>query len=145
MTMSRDATKRIMDAYLEALFSGGDFGQYFSPDVLWTTVETNETMSGRDTVRDFIIAFHTKTFDAHPQLVHLAVDDGVAAVEAVFVGTQMLEFGGVAATGAEVRVPYTVFYDVTEDGITALRAYSLTGGIVEQLRAPQTAGAAAGS
>ena len=142
--MSRDATQRTVDAYLEALFTGGDFGRHFAPDVLWTTMETGETMRGRETVRDFIITFHTKTFDAHPQLVHLAVDDGVAAVEAVFLGTQLQEFQGIAASGAEVRVPYTVFYDVTGDRITALRAYSLTSGIVEQLRAPQTTGAAMG-
>ncbi len=142
--MTRDATKRTMDAYLEALFSGGDFGQYFTPDVLWTTMETGETMSGRETVRDFIVALHTRIFDAHPELVHLAADDGVAAAEIVFVGTHTGEFGGIEATGAQVRLPYTVFYDVTDDGITALRVYISIRGLIDQVQARRTAGAAAG-
>jgi hypothetical protein len=33
------------------------------------------------------------------------------------------EFAGIAPTGASLRVPYSVFYDVTDAGITALRAY----------------------
>jgi predicted ester cyclase len=143
--MSRDATKRTMDAYLEALVTGGDFAPYLVPDVLWTTVETGETMTGRDTVRDFIVALHTAMFDAHPEIVHLAADDGVAAVEAVFIGTHTGEFGGIAATGAEVRLPYTVFYDVTDDGITALRAYLSVRALIDQLQEARTAGAAAGS
>jgi steroid delta-isomerase-like uncharacterized protein len=141
--MSRDTTKRIMDAYLDALLARGDFARYFTPDVLWTTMETGETMTGRDTVRDFVVAIHTKFFDAHPELVHLAVDDGVAGLEAVFIGTHTEEFGGVQAAGAEVRLPYTVFYDVTDDGITELRAYLSVRALIEQIATPQPASAAA--
>jgi steroid delta-isomerase-like uncharacterized protein len=143
--MLRDATKRIMDDYMAALLSRGDFARYLAPDILWTTMETGETMTGRETVRNFIVALHTEIFDAHPEFVHLAVDDGVAAAEMVFVGTHTGEFAGIPATGAEVRLPYTVFYDVTEDGITELRAYLTVRGLIEQLQAPRTAGAAAGS
>jgi predicted ester cyclase len=141
--MSRDTTKRTMDAYLEALLTGGDFARHLAPDVRWTTMETGETMTGRDTVRDFIVALHTRMFDAHPEIVHLAADDGVAAVEAVFVGRHTGEFGGLAPNGAEVRLPYTVFYDVTDDGITDLRAYISIRALVDQIRAPRTADEAA--
>jgi steroid delta-isomerase-like uncharacterized protein len=141
--MSRDTTKSTMEAYLEALLTGGDFARYFAPDILWTTMETGETMTGRDTVRDFVVTLHTRLFDAHPEIVHLASDDGVAAVEAVFIGTHTEEFAGVPATGAEVRLPYTVFYDVTDDGITALRAYLSVRALVEQIEAPRTVPATA--
>jgi predicted ester cyclase len=141
--MSRDSTKRTMEAYLEALLTGGDFARYFAPDIVWTTMETGETMTGRDTVRDFVVALHTKIFDAHPEVVRLAADDGVAGLEAVFVGTHTEEFGGVQPAGAEVRLPYTVFYDVTDDGITALRAYLSVRALIEQIATPQPASAAA--
>jgi predicted ester cyclase len=143
--MSRDATKNTMDAYLEALLNGGDFAQYFAPDILWTTVETGDTMSGRETVRDFIVALHTKMFDAHPEIQPAVVGDGVAAVEAVFIGRHIGEFGGIPPTGADVRLPYTVFYDVTDEGITQLRAYLSVQALIDQLRQPQTAAASAGA
>ena len=34
--------------------------------------------------------------------------DGVAAIEAVFVGTRIAEFAGVPATGTAVSLPYRV-------------------------------------
>jgi predicted ester cyclase len=143
--MSRAATKRLMDDYVDALLNGGDFAQYFAPDILWTTMETGDTMTGRETVRDFVVAFHTKMFDAHPQLLHLAVDDDVAAAELIFAGTHTGEFAGLEPTGAAVHLPYTVFYDVTENGITELRAYLSLRGLVDQIQASRTAAAVAGS
>jgi hypothetical protein len=46
-----------------------------------------------------------------------------AAAEALFVGTHVGAFAGVEPTGGAVRVPYSVFYDVEGDRITALRVY----------------------
>ena len=61
--------------------------------------------------------------------------DGVAALEAVFVGKHTAEFAGVPATGAEVRLPYSVSYDVSGGKITALRAYFPITALVQQLAA----------
>ncbi|WP_150308235.1 ester cyclase [Planctomonas psychrotolerans] len=136
--MSRDETTQLMNAYFEALLNGGDFAQYYAPDILWTTMETGDTMRGRDAVRSFIVALHTRMFDAHPEMRHLAVGDGVAAVEMVFVGTHIGDFGGVPASGSRVRLPYTVFYDVTEAGITELRAYVSIRALIDQISGPRS-------
>jgi predicted ester cyclase len=144
MTVSLESTKRTMTAYMDALINGGDFAQYLAPNILWTTMETGDTMTGRETVRDFIVTLHTRIFDAHPELVHLAIDDGVAAAEVIFVGTHAAEFAGVQPTGTSVRLPYTVFYDVTDEGITELRLYLSIRALVDQISVPQAAPAAAG-
>jgi predicted ester cyclase len=140
--MSRDATERTMNAFLEALQARGDFSRHFAPDIVLTTMEDGGAMTGREAARDFIVAFHTRMFDGHPELVRLAIGDGVAAAELVFAGTHTGEFAGLQPTGVAVRLPYTVFYDVTESGITALRLYLSVRALVDQIQAHRTASAA---
>ncbi len=69
-----------------------------------------------------------------PKLRNITFADGVAGLEAVFVGRHVAEFGGVPATGAEVRMPYAVFYDIDGDKITALRAYFPIAALVGRLQ-----------
>ncbi len=133
--MSADDTRRVIDEYLDALLSGGDFGASFADDVRWTTMETGEVISGRDAVRDYIVAVHTQLFDASPELGLVVCGDGSAALEATFKGKHIAEFAGVAATGAEVSVPYSMFYEIAAGRIVALRAYLPIASLVEQLRA----------
>jgi ketosteroid isomerase-like protein len=121
--MSVTDTEATLRDYLKALLDGGDFAAFFSEDVLWTTMETGDEIRGRDAVRDFIVSLHTELFKAQPELRKLSVTDGAASVEAEFVGTHVGELAGVPPTGAEVRLPYAVFYDVEGGSITALRAY----------------------
>lgn len=112
--MSVEETERTVREYLDALLSGGDFASLFDEDVLWTTMETGEQIRGCDAVRDFIVTLHSQWFDASPEIKNVTVADGVAALEAVFVGTHVGDFAGVAPTGAGVRLPYSVVYDVSE-------------------------------
>lgn len=121
--MSVESTNTVMNDYLDALLKQEDFGRFFADDVLWTTTETGDEVRGRDAVRDFIVAFHTTVFEARPEVKGLTVGDGQATLEADFVGTHTGDFAGIAATGAELRVPYAVCYDVADGEITALRAY----------------------
>jgi steroid delta-isomerase-like uncharacterized protein len=122
-TMSLEATTQTMNSYLDTLLERGDFSQFFTEDVQWTTMENGQKIRGREAVRDFIVALHTQLFDARPELRSVAIADGTAALEADFVGVHIGEFAGIPATGADVRVPYSVFYDVSDKGITELRAY----------------------
>jgi predicted ester cyclase len=133
--MSVEATKTVMDAYLNALVDRSDFAQFFTDNVSWTTIETGEQIEGREAVADFITTLHTKLFDAHPELKSLAIGDGVAALEADFVGTHTGEFAGIAPTGASLRVPYAVFYEVVDEGIKALRGYMPISRMVGELQA----------
>jgi predicted ester cyclase len=132
-------SEHTMRDYLDALLHGGDFASHFSDDVVWTTMETGEQVRGREAVRDFIVSLHSTLFRASPELRGMAVTDDGAALEAVFVGTHIGEFAGIAPTGAEVRLPYAVFYDLAGGRITALRAYFPILALVQQL---QTAAAA---
>ncbi|MEP6651133.1 MAG: nuclear transport factor 2 family protein [Lapillicoccus sp.] len=121
--MTVESTTRVMDDYLDALAKREDFSRFFADDIVWTTTETSDTVRGREAVRDFIVAFHTQTFEASMDVKALTVCDGHATLEADFVGQHAGEFAGIAATGARLRVPYCVCYDVDDSGITALRAY----------------------
>lgn len=131
--MSLEETESTIRQYLDALLNGGNFASFFADDVVWTTMETGDQVQGREAVRDFIIALHSQLFDASPELVNTTFSDGVAGLEAVFVGTHTAEFAGVAATGAAVRLPYSVFYDVDGGAIIALRAYFPITALVQQL------------
>jgi steroid delta-isomerase-like uncharacterized protein len=139
--MSVEATAAIMRSYLDALLARGEFADYFTDDVTWTTIGTEQTMQGREPVRDFLVWMHTQAFDARPKVKTLVVDDGQAALEADLVGTHTGEFLGIAATGKSVQVPYCVVYDLRDDKIAALRAYipmdlfaQQLGGAVSKLR-----------
>ena len=132
--MSVESTSQVMNDYLDALLKQEDFARYFADDIVWTTTETGDEVRGRDAVRDFIVGFHTQAFNAHPEVKALTVGDGKATLEADFVGTHTGEFGGVAATGAQLRVPYCVCYYVAGDEITALRAYMPISLMLAQLK-----------
>jgi steroid delta-isomerase-like uncharacterized protein len=131
--MSVEETERTIRQYVDALLEGGDFASFFAEHVLWTTMETGEEIRGREAVRDFISGLHRQSFDASPELVNVTFADGVAGLEAVFVGTHTAEFAGIPATGAAVRLPYSVFYDVTAGRIDRLRAYFPVAALVQQL------------
>jgi steroid delta-isomerase-like uncharacterized protein len=121
--MTVQATSETMRSYLDAFLARGDFADYFTDNVTWTTVGAGQELQGREPVRDFLIWMHTQAFDAHPKVKKLIVGDQQAALEADFIGTHTGEFLGMAATGKSVRVPYCVVYDLQDDKIVALRAY----------------------
>lgn len=132
--MSVEETETTIRQYLAALLAGGDFASYFADDVAWTTMETGDQLRGREAVKDYIVNLHSRLFDATPELIHSTFADGVAGLEAVFVGTHKAEFAGVPAAGAAVRLPYTMFYDVSGAKIVALRAYFPINALVQQLK-----------
>jgi steroid delta-isomerase-like uncharacterized protein len=132
--MSVEETEATINEYLDALANGGDFASFFAEEIVWTTMETGDQVRGREGVRDFIVALHSQLFDASMERKNVTVADGVAGLEAVFVGTHTAEFAGIAATGAEVRLPYTVFYDLDGGKIVELRAYFPISALVQQLR-----------
>jgi steroid delta-isomerase-like uncharacterized protein len=133
--VSLDSTQRTMRGYVDALVGDGDISPFLAEDVAWTTTETGDEVRGRETVREFIRSFHTGMFRARPEVRRLAVADGVAVLEADFVGRHTGTFAGIPPTGAAVRLPYCVVYDVADGVITAMRAYFPVACMVRQLRA----------
>jgi predicted ester cyclase len=128
-------TESTFQGYVTALLEGGDFAAYLDDDVVWTFMESGEEVRGRGNVRDLIVNLHTQAFKATPELRTLVVGDGVVAIEATFTGTHVGDYQGVAATGRTVSFPYSIFYTVPGEQITALRAYWPTAALVAQLQA----------
>jgi predicted ester cyclase len=125
-----------MDAYLQALTTRGSFADFLTDDVTLDMVGAGLSAQGRAQVEDFIRYAHEQAFDGRPELKSLIVDpDGRrSAIEADFVGRHTAEFAGIPATGRDVRVPYSVHYDLTNGGISALRIYGLAEGLVNALK-----------
>src|SRR4051794_28172329 len=132
--MSAQETEQTIRDYLDALLHGGDFGAFFADDVVWTTMETGQEIRGREAVKHFIVALHSAWCGAAPELRNVTAADSVAAIEAIFAGTHTAEFAGIAATGAAVRLPYAVSYDLTGRKIAALRAYFPILALIQQLK-----------
>jgi ketosteroid isomerase-like protein len=132
--MSLDLSTRLIEDYLDALVQRRDFARYFAEDVVWTTIETGEEVRGREAVRDHILLFHTRLFDATPEVRTLTVGEDTAVLEADLVGVHTGELAGIAPTGARVRLPYCIAYDLGEEGITACRAYIPLQRLLAQLR-----------
>jgi steroid delta-isomerase-like uncharacterized protein len=121
--MSVTTTAQAMRSYLDAFLARGNFADYYTDEVTWTTVGTDQELQGRQLVRDFLSWMHIQAFDAHPKVKTLVIGGGQAALEADFVGTHTGEFLGIPPTGKSVQVPYCVIYDLQDDKIAALRAY----------------------
>jgi predicted ester cyclase len=122
-----------MTAYLDTLLARGPYEQFFTADASLFVMGTDQEAHGRDQVAGVIRYLHEQAFDAHPQLKCLLVDGEKSAIEADFVGKHVGEFAGKPATGKEIRVPYSVVYDLEGERIAALRIYMSLDDIVRQL------------
>jgi predicted ester cyclase len=138
--MSVESTQRTMEAYLEDLVGGGPYKRHFSDDVVVALVGTDQGAEGPDAAEAWINYLHQQAFEARPELKNMIIGDDRAAVEVDFVAKHIGEFGGIAATGREVRVPYSVVYDLEGEKIKALRIYMCTEVLVEQLGATASPG-----
>ncbi len=132
-SMSIKATEKTLAAYAEALFGGGAYEDFLAEDVTLSMVDSDLVVEGRAAVKAMIDDLHHVAFDATPEVVETVVGEGRAALELTFIGTHTGEFGGVAATGREINVPYAVFYEFADDQITSLRIYWPTDEILRQL------------
>jgi len=125
--------RQVMQDYLDTLVKRGDYPVYFTEDVVATVEWTDQRAEGREAVEQLIRYIHEIAFDARPELKNLLVDEGKAAIEADFAGIHIAEFAGIEPAGREVRVPYSVVYDIRGDKISALRIYLAMGPLIEQL------------
>lgn len=139
--MTVDETRATMEAYADALLGGGAYETYFADDVVVTMTGVPGEITGSAEAKAAIDALHHEQFDAKPELTTLVVGEGTAAAELMFVGTHTGEFAGIAATGKAVEVPYSVFYELADGKITALRIYALAEGLIQQLQAAPATGA----
>jgi steroid delta-isomerase-like uncharacterized protein len=126
--------------YVDVLLERGDYGQMLADDAEFSIAGTDQQAHGRDGVVETIRFFHEIAFDAQPEFGDVIAGERGAAVEAVFAGTHTGEFAGVPASGNAVRVPYSAFYDVDGDHITAIRLYVSLEQLIGQISAKATSG-----
>jgi ketosteroid isomerase-like protein len=120
--MAVEVARRTMEAYVQDLL-GGPYKRHFSDGVVVTLAGTDQGAEGPEEAAAWIDHLHTVAFRARPELRSMIVDEGQAAAEFDFVGEHVGEFGGVAATGREVGVPYSAVYDLRGGEISAVRIY----------------------
>jgi predicted ester cyclase len=131
--MSVEDTQRTMSAYIEDLLGGGPYKRHFSDDVIVSLVGTDQGAEGPDGAEGWIDYLHKEAFEARPELRSMIVSDGQAAAEFDFVGKHVGEFGGISATGRDVRVPYSAVYDLEGEKIGAVRIYLSMDLLMQQL------------
>lgn len=131
--MTTERTAAAMRAYLDALIARGSYADHFAGDVVLTMMGGDQEAHGPAAVQQLIDYLHQRAFDATLEIRGLFVAEGKAALEADFVGTHVGEFAGVAASGAHVRVPYSVIYDLAGEKITALRIYMPMNALMVQV------------
>jgi predicted ester cyclase len=130
-----DSGRATMEAYLEALLARAAFADYFTDDVLIDVVGSGQTAQGRAAVEGMIRYLHEQAFDGAAAVKHLTVAGDSAALEADFVARHIGEFAGIAPTGRNIRVPYSVHYDLDRGRIKALPIYGLASDLVSALSA----------
>jgi predicted ester cyclase len=128
-----ETSRATMTAYLDTLLARGPYEKFFTPAASLYVMGTDLEAHGRDQVVGMIRYLHEQAFDAQPQLKCMLVDGEKSAIEADFVGKHVAEFAGKPATGKEIRVPYSVVYDLEGEQIAALRIYMSMDAIIRQL------------
>jgi len=128
-----ETARATMNAYLDTLMARGPYDRFLTPDASLYVMGSDQEAHGRDQVVAMIRYLHEQAFDAHPQLKCLLVDGEKTAIEADFVGKHVAEFAGKPATGKDIRVPYSVVYELEGEQVATLRIYGLLDGIMRQL------------
>lgn len=106
--MSIEETRRVVQAYLD-----GHDTAHLAEDAVFTDTASGQRHEGREAIAAMLEYVYHVGLDAKSELRNLIVADGQAAVEAEIVGTHIGDFAGMPATGAHVRIPLCVTYQVT--------------------------------
>ncbi len=131
--MSVERTQQTMTAYVEDLLGGGPYKRHFSENVVVSLEGSDQGAEGPEAAEGWINYLHQEAFEARPEVKNVIITNGQAVAELDFVGKHVGEFGGIAATGKDVRVPYCVVYDLQGEKIEALRIYMPTDALLRQL------------
>ena len=81
--MPTEQTRRVLNDYFTAMGTG-QFTQFFTDDVTWTTVENNAVVRGSSHVQDAILALHARMSDM--QTRQLITPEDMATV-ILFIGS----------------------------------------------------------
>lgn len=130
--MSVEETREVFDRYASSEHSDVSM---MSPDVVFRVMATGQEFRTPEGVLGMLNWFYHGAFEARAEERARLVGEGVAAVEADFVGRHTGEFAGVPATGKEVRVPLAVWYTLRGGQIVEGRIYFETPAFLAQVGA----------
>ena len=130
--MSVERTRDVIERYTAT--EHGDVS-LMSDDVVFRIMGTGDEYRTPQGVKGMLDWFYHAAFDARAEVRNLVVGEGVAVLEADFIGRHIGEFAGVPATGKDVRVPLAVIYDVRDDRIVEGRVYFETPAFLAQVGA----------
>lgn len=108
---------------------------HVAPDAVFTMLPTGEEIRGRDSIAEHLNGFYHVSFDARAEVVNTMFSDNKGLLEAIVVGKHIGNFGGVPATGRNVRVPLAVSYEVENGLIRKARIYLMANVLFEQITA----------
>jgi steroid delta-isomerase-like uncharacterized protein len=132
--MSIEQVSTTVRAYLDALLARADFARFYSEEVTFGVPAADWSTSGREAVERAIRHHYEIEFDSRPEVVNLLAGEGGAAAELIFAGTNIGAYDGAPPTGHAIRVPISMFVDVEDGQITAIRVYYSRDQLTEQVR-----------
>lgn len=81
---------------------------------VYVDVSTDEVYEGREAIRAWFRHKHGEVFDTEFERTHVIVEGDRAVQSGYLVGTHIGDYLGVPATGAPVRIPLVVIYEVAD-------------------------------
>ena len=127
--MTVENTRTVIDGYLSAEHAT----DYLTDDVVYTIMSTGQENVGHEGVSQMMEYFYSVAFDATYETRNLIYGEDHAVWEADFIGKHIGEFGGIPATGKDVRVPLLVVYDIEGEKIKRARIYMEMPVMLKQL------------
>ncbi len=128
--MSVESTRDTMLRYFAS--EHGDTSM-MADDVVFTVMATGEDYATPAGVMGMLNYFYHIAFDAKFETGVTLFGETNAMTEGTFAGKHIGEFGGIPATGKDVRVPLCVVYDLANDKITRGRIYFEMPALLAQL------------
>ena len=108
--------------------------KYVAEDAVFTMLPTGEEIRGRDAIAKHLESFYHGSFTAQAEVVSSIFGENRGLLEAMVVGKHTGEFGGIAATGKDVRVPLAVSYELENGLIKRARIYLMANVLFDQIR-----------
>lgn len=109
--------------------------KYVAEDAVFTMLPTGEVIRGRDAIAKHLDNFYHGSFTAHAEVVSSIFDENKGLLEALVIGKHTGEFGGIPATGKDIRVPLAVSYELENGLIKRARIYLMANVLFDQIRA----------
>jgi len=127
-TRMTEQTRQVLEAYWKS-----HDPRYVAEDAVFTMIPTGEQIRGREAIAKHLDAFYNKSLTAHAEVVNSIFSDNKGLLEAMVIGKHTGEFGGVPATGRDVRVPLAVSYEVEGGLIKRARIYLMANILFDQI------------